>query len=936
MRALRRLSAALAAGGLSLALAVSGSGPVAAVDAVTLEDPTTSTAQAVHLVTLRGSPVAGAPRPQASDRRAALTASQDRVLAALGDDVEPLYRYTDALHGFSAQLTPAQVKQLRSRPDVLRVEESTRLRLQSDETAEFLELAGDGGAWDAVGGPDRAGAGVVIGSVDSGLWPRNPAFAPLTDVESRPRGFAGRCRTGSAGANFCTTKVVAADWFVAAFGPDRIANSEELSPRDTVGHGTHSAAVAAGGAAVEARLEGRPFGRTSGVAPASRIAVYKACWAAPDPAHDGCETADLVAAVDRAVRDGVDVLHLPVSSTSAAPFDTLSAALRNAERSDVFVAAAAGNDGPAAGSVAHPAPWVMTTGASTHSVRQGAVVLGDGTRLIGTMVARADVEDTRLVRGRDAAATGASRADADLCTPGSLDPTAVADAIVVCVRGEIARVDKSAAVRDAGAAGMVLTNPYPQELPTDVHAVPTVHLDTAAARELRHYLQTTPAPTARLDPRAADATPVPQVLASSGRGAAVDGDVLKPDLTAPGSGVLGATAPLDGTQQWGLRTGTSVSSAHVAGLAALLRAARPRWSPAQVRSALMTTAYDVADGASPLAQGAGHVDIARALDPGLTLDVAPRAYARYAAGRLRGRWLNQPSLAVGDLLDTTLVRRRLTNVSGTTESYSVNAPDLPGIEVRVRPTTFTLAPGQTQTVRIRLTRTPAATPGVIATGEITWVGQTDHTVRIPLAVRPALAEAPALVRAPVASGGTTLPVRMGVTAVPLRVSGLVGAYPTPFSLAEADGDRTTLDDGDTVEIPVTVPVGSRWLRVAAETNNARDDVDLVLVRDDEVVAEASGTGADESLMVRAPHPGDYRLLVHNAAAGNGSTATGRVFTWTLADRDAGNLVPASEVARGAVGASTRVGLTWPRLDGSKRWLGVVSLGGDAETLVELY
>src|SRR5690606_34522293 len=147
---------------------------------------------------------------------------------------------------------------------------------------------------------------------------------------------------------------------------------------------------------------------------------------------------------------------------------------------------------------------------------------------------------------------------------------------------------------------------------------------------------------------------------------------------------------------------------------------------------------------------------------------------------------------------------------------------------------FTLAPGETQTVRIRLTRTPAAPAGVVATGHLTWVGQTDHTVRIPLAVRPSLAEAPAMLRAPLASRGTVPRLRLRAPSVPLRGSGLAGAFPPPSSPAEAAGDRTPLDDGDTVEVPRTVPVGSRWLRVAVETNHPRDDVDLLLVRDDEV------------------------------------------------------------------------------------------------------
>lgn len=965
----RALTSALGVVATSLALALGpatldpGAAPVtAATPQSDRTDPTTETRADTYLVTLRGAPAASyagsrasldATRPAAGerfDRRrpavAALVADlerrQDAVLTSLpGPRVDPTYRFTTALNGFAADLTEDQVKTLRGDDRVLRVERSTRQRLQSGDASSLLGLPGDGGAWAAVGGHERAGEGVVIGSIDSGLWPDNPGFAALTRGARTPEGFTGSCRRGPGwSADTCNTKVVAADWFVSAFGKQSVSTAEELSPRDTNGHGSHSASVAAGAADVTARAGRQPFGRISGVAPAARVAVYKACWTAPDPDDDGCETADLVAAVDQAVGDGVDVLDIPVGTTAAAPHDTLSDALRHTTAAGVFVAAPAGNHGPAGETVAHPAPWVATTAAGTHQERQGAVVLGDGTRLVGAMVADSSLSQRPLVAAQGAAAEGSTRGDARLCRPGSLDAEVVADSIVVCERGEVARVEKSRAVADADGAGMVLVNPTPQNVAADLHAVPTVHLDAPDERALREYLASTEDPVGGLDHTATDGAPVPQVPSFSARGPGTEPEILKPDLTAPGVGVVGATSPTgsDG-RLWDLRSGTSVASAHLAGLAAVIRSERPTWSPARIKSALMTTASDVENTDDPFTQGAGHVDPVRALDPGVVLDVLPAAFRRYVAGRLPARALNLPSVAVDGLLRTTVVRRTLTNVSSATESYSAAVSGLPGITARVRPTTVTLAPGESRTVRVRLTRDDAIA-GVPSTGALTWVGQTEHTARVPVVVRPAALEAPDSVRAPLTGSSATVRTTLGAPRVPVRTTGLVGALPTPLSLAPQE--RPTAQEppasstADTLVAPLDVAPGTRVVRVLAEANSTGDDFDLSLYRGDRLVTQATGTASREELLVEDPVPGEYQVVVHAAEASNGTTTTGRLFTWTLGVGESRSLVPDRETLVGSPGNDATVDVAWGDLDPTQRWFGAVTFGpDDTRTYVEL-
>ncbi|MDP3969185.1 MAG: S8 family serine peptidase [Nocardioides sp.] len=965
----RALTTALGVATTSLALALGpatvdpGAAPVtAATPQGDRTNPTSETRDDTYLVTLRGAPAASyggsreglaATRPAAGERfdrrRPAVAAlvsdlerRQDAVLASLsGTRVAPTYRYTTALNGFAADLRTDQVKSLRADDRVVRVERSTRQRLQSGDATGLLGLPGDGGAWAAVGGSERAGAGVVVGSIDSGLWPGNPGFAALTGGARTPEDFTGSCREGPGWpTSTCNSKIVAADWFVSAFGEQAVSASEDLSPRDTTGHGSHNASVAAGAPDVTARAGRQPLGRISGVAPAARIAVYKACWTAPDPDEDGCETADLVAAVDQAVGDGVDVLDVPVGTTAAAPHDTLSDALRHATAAGVFVAAPAGNHGPARGTVSHPAPWVATTAASTHQERQGAVVLGDGTRLVGAMIADSSVTEAPLVAGQDAATEDTPRAAARRCQPGSLDADMVTDAVVVCERGVVARVEKSRVVADAGGAGMVLVNPTPQSVSADIHAVPTVHLDDPDGRTLRQYLAESDDPVGALDHTATDGTPVPQVPTFSARGPGAEAEILKPDLAAPGVGVVGATSPTgsDG-RLWDLRSGTSVASAHLAGLAALIRAERPTWSPARIKSALMTTAFDVEGSDDPFTQGAGHVDPVRALDPGVVLDVRPQGFRRYATGRLPARALNLPSVAVDGLLRTTVVRRTLTNVAPVTESYSAAVSGLPGITARVRPATVTLAPGESRTVRIRLTRN-GASAGVPSTGAVTWVGQTERTARIPVVVRPAALEAPGSVRAPLASGSATVRTTLGAARVPVQTTGLVGALPTPLSLVPQERDTAeeppTSSTADTLVAPLEVAPGTRVLRVVAEANSTGDDLDIRLYRGGRLVAEATGSASREELLLEDPVPGDYQVVVHAAGAANGTTTTGRLFTWTLGTGGSRSLVPDREALVGDAGNAAAVDVEWGELDPTQRWFGAVTFGPNAaRTYLEL-
>ncbi|MDN4173844.1 S8 family serine peptidase [Nocardioides sp. SOB77] len=667
----------------------------------------------LHLVTLAGPGVAGyrGPLPD-SYVRVAMLREQDALLESVGAPATA-YRWTTTLNGFAARLTPAQVGALRADPDVVAVER--------DEVRPLAGVPARGAAaaprGRRTGGP--AGSGVVIGVVDSGLAPESPVFSGAPRLGRAPDGFGGACVTAEDWpAERCTRKVVGARWFVRGFGEDAVRAGASLSPRDDDGHGTRSASIAAGNSGVTVRVGERRVGRYSGVAPQARLAVYKACWTAPDPSDDGCATSDLVAAVDQAVADGVDVLSLAVAGGEG--YDALERALLGAAEADVVVVAAAGNDARTA-YAAHPGPWVTTVGGAAGPQRRGRVVLAGGPTLLGASSAGRPVGPTRVVRGAEVAAPSASPARARACAPGSLDAGAVAGRIVLCARGgHVPRLEKSRAVELADGAGMVLVNVAPGSTDADFHHVPTVHLDRRAARLLGRRLDERPGLPVALRPDGT-APAAERVLPWSSAGDPA-GDLVKPDVVAPASGLLGAVPAAGRPAPWDLSSGTSAATAYTAGVAALLRQRHPSWSAAAVRSALATTAGRL--DAPVLRAGAGRVRPGAAVRPGLVHLVEPGDYRAWLDGDLRGD-LNTPSVLLRG--GETRATRTITNVTGRARYFSSRVTGF-GRRVQVRPAAVRLGPGASATYTVTVL---GAGPDE---GHVVWLGGSGTLTRVPVVV----------------------------------------------------------------------------------------------------------------------------------------------------------------------------------------------------------
>ncbi|WP_188111217.1 S8 family serine peptidase [Nocardioides antri] len=671
-------------------------------------------ATTLHLVTLRGPGTAGhrgqAPEPVVAARML-------DVQAAVLDDIgagDPVYQWTAALNGFAVELTEEQHDALAADDRVALVEENA-LRplagLSEASVAPDLQSAHGPASRRRTAG----GAGVVIGFVDTGVDPASPAFSQVSALGPVPRRYAGSCADADDDTwddTDCSAKIVGAQFYVEGFGVDALQSSSSLSPRDDHGHGTESASIAAGTADVAVRSGQHRLGRFSGIAPRARIAVYKACWSAPDPDDDGCATADLVAAIDRAAADRVDVLNLGVGGPSGT-IDTVDRALLGATEAGAVVTAAAGNSGSDA-YAAHPAPWVVTVGASTSAQRVGAVVTRDGPRLDGAMAATAPVGPARLVLGADAAAAGVPRADARVCAPGSLDARRVRDAVVLCERGTVPRVAKSMTVRLADGAGMVLANRGPGSTDADLHAVPTVHIAARDGRSLRAWARDRRRPEVRLVTVGRERTPPRVARFSSG------GDptwsVIKPDLVAPGTSVLAAT-----TGGWEVVSGTSAATAHVSGVAALLLG-QPGTTPAEVRSALLTSTTPISRHAG-LRSGTGQVRISRV--PPMAYVVDTRHYRGWLTGRRRDLDLPQALMRTGRLV----VRRTITNTGLrplwlTTHLRGFDSP------VRVSPSAGLLRPGRRLTFTISLPSPPRTTDK----GIVVWHSATGDETRLAVVI----------------------------------------------------------------------------------------------------------------------------------------------------------------------------------------------------------
>jgi subtilisin family serine protease len=906
--------------------------------------------------------------------------SKLQINAAARVGVRPQRQFSVASNAFTASLTPAQAQALRRAPGVLAVTKDVPRKLLDDTNSQdFLRLTGPNGVWKSLGGAGLAGRGVVVGMLDSGIWPESKSFAgaalgtkkPTAADPFRPyrskgkiimhkadgKDFKGVCQTGPRWpAGTCNTKIIGARFFNAewkSFIPPG-QRFDVNSPRDIDGHGTHTASTAAGNAGVTAVINGNSYGKISGVAPAAKIAVYKVGWkdvSAPDAGFT--YTSDAIDAIDAAVADGVDVLSYSISGSDS-PVDPVDLAFLSAASAGIFVSVAAGNEGPSAGTLNHVTPWLTTVAASTLKPQQGTVRLGNGTSYVGPSltIPPAGVGPKQLVLASSVKLASASAADAMLCLPDTLDPARAARKVVFCDRGDAQLDEKALEVKHAGGAAIIIGNVAGDATTVFAldFAVPGIHLALAEAQPVRAYAATSGATVTlkRGNLIGAPANPYPQVADFSSRGPSLGnaGDLLKPDIAAPGVAVLasyskGSFGSIQG-RNFAFLDGTSMATPHIAGAAALYLGKHPHWSPMAIKSAMMTTATRLrtANGRVSndyFAQGAGNIRPDRMFDPGVVFKSSERDWLAYLESQgvdtgygvspIDPSDFNAPSIAVGKLVGTQVVTRRVTAVKAGLYQTSIN---LPGVGATVSPSLLYFSrAGQTRTLKITFSqRTAPLSEADFGSLRIAGRGT---IARVPIVVVPEAVDAPDFITGTGTSGSTSFSVKPGFSgSFPVTAAGLATATPQPGEVAEG---------GDPKDFDQAIPSGTRVARFAVASDDPAADIDLEVYQLVEGVlslvgASDSPTGIETVTLVD-PEPGNYVVRVLPFTDPPGSSSTTFTLRNFVVGPNLGNFTVTP--ANATVTTNTPITLTasWSGLASSTRYLGFIGYVDGSGTVVRI-
>ncbi|KAF8661154.1 hypothetical protein HU200_057264 [Digitaria exilis] len=650
-----------------------------------------------------------------------------------------IHTYREAILGFAVNLTKDEVEYVKKRDGVLKVYEDYLIPLSTTHTPDFLGLRSNGGAWSSIG----MGEGIIIGVLDTGIDFSHTSFDD-EGMKPPPAKWRGSC-------NFegvkCNKKLIGGRSLFGGTYP----------PKDPVGHGTHTASTAAGRSVEGASVLGNGNGTAAGMAPQAHLAMYQVCDGM------GCYAKDILAGMDAAIVDGVDILSISLGGRTH-PFheDTLAIGAFSAMRKGIFVSCSAGNSGPSPGTVENEAPWVLTVGASTVDRQMKAIVkLGDGRSFVGESAYQpSNLDSLPLVNelGR---------------------PTEVEGKIVVCdLNGSgSGQLQLGKSVQDAGCAGMIVLGKEEggQNTFAAAHILPASYVNAMDAAVIRQYMKEAQNPMASIvfNGTSLGTTPAPVVASFSSRGPSTQTPgILKPDIIGPGVNIIAAWPFKVGPNEAGEKnmafntlSGTSMSAPHLSGIAAIIKSAHPDWSPAAIKSAIMTTSNLLDGNKKPILDeklnpagyfsiGAGHVNPSGAINPGLIYDTDEEQYILYLCGlgytdsqveiithhkgaceegrKISEAELNYPSIAVSASTGKLVVNRTVTNVGDGSSSYTVDIEMPKEVTASVSPSKLEFTESnEKKTFTVSLTWDASQTKH--AEGSLKWVSE-KHVVRSPIVV----------------------------------------------------------------------------------------------------------------------------------------------------------------------------------------------------------
>ncbi|KAJ1386922.1 Peptidase S8/S53 domain [Sesbania bispinosa] len=738
------------------------------------------------------------PHPSPTDLERASNSHYDLLASVLGSHEKAkeviVYSYNKHINGFAALLEQEEASEIAKNPNVISVFLSKEHKLHTTRSWEFLGLEKNGrisanSAWKKA----RFGENTIIANIDSGVWPEHPSFNDkgYDPVPSKWRGkrVCEIDHHSGSGKKICNRKLIGARMFSKNYEAE-VGQLDPMfrSARDFVGHGTHTLSTAGGNFTRGAHVFGNGNGTAKGGSPRARVVAYKVCWSIREAG--GCHEADILAAFDHAISDGVDVINLSIGMfiprSQGLLTDGPSIGAFHAVARNIVVVCSAGNDGPQPQTVTNVAPWSFTVAVSTLDRDfLSNISLGNKHYLKGASLNRGLPAGSRkfypLILSANARLPNASLEDARLCKAGTLDPNKVRGKYLVCVRsGKISSVGEGQQAANVGAVGVFINNDYKQSgntLPAEPHILPGASVngsdfgggntDQNNTRNLIAYLS-----AARTY---IGIKPAPIMAGFSSKGpSAMQPLILKPDITAPGVNILAAYSLATGPSNlpsdrrripFNVQQGTSMSCPHVAGIAGLLKTLHPNWSPAAIKSAIMTTATtldntnrpirDAFDQiATPFEYGSGHIQPNLAMDPGLVYNLSTTDYLNFlcASGYNENLLklfnqrsytcpksyniedLNYPSITVTHRGTNPIkVTRTVTNV-GPSGTYVVKTHILEGFKVLVQPSSLTFKTiGEKKTFQVILNVTSVPHHGFPIFGSLSWTDG-KHKVTSPIVV----------------------------------------------------------------------------------------------------------------------------------------------------------------------------------------------------------
>ncbi|KAK9062148.1 hypothetical protein SSX86_019334 [Deinandra increscens subsp. villosa] len=651
-----------------------------------------------------------------------------------------LYSYKHGFKGFAAKLTQDQALQIAKMEGVVSVFENTKRTLHTTHSWDFIGLA-EKETMEIPGFSTKNQVNVIIGFIDTGIWPESPSFRD-TGMPPVPAGWKGICQSGEAfNSSNCNRKVIGARYYHSGYEAEEHSNLENQqedendddprkkvsfrSPRDSSGHGSHTASTAAGRFVENMSYKGLAGGGARGGAPMARIAVYKTCW------DSGCYDADILAAFDDAVRDGVHIMSLSLGPDAPQGdyfSDAISIGSFHAVSRGITVVSSVGNEGTK-GSATNLAPWLITVAASsTDREFTSKIVMGNGVKVKGeSLSVHQMMAPARIISASIANRGYFTPYQSSYCLESSLNHTKTRGKVLLCRHAERStesKLAKSEVVKAAGGVGMILIDETDKDVAIPF-VIPAAIVGKRMGNRILSYIRNNMRNgTSRIFASNAKlgSQPAPRVASFSSKGPnALTPEILKPDIAAPGLNILAAWSPAVGKMNFNILSGTSMACPHVTGIVALIKAVNPTWSPSAIKSAIMTTATVFDKNGKPMRvnpdgrrgnafdYGSGFVDPTAVLDPGLVYDTQPTDYKSFLCSigytekllRLITRdnstcnnqafsvpsSLNYPAILVPNLKSTFSVSRTLTNVKKHAKrtSYRAVVSTPHGIEVGVHP-----------------------------------------------------------------------------------------------------------------------------------------------------------------------------------------------------------------------------------------------------------